>query len=1110
MRPPAHTAATRAWIVACISGALSLAFGAQDGEPAGEAFFRERVLPLLEAHCFDCHGGGERLRGGLRLTSRAGLLAGGDQGPALDLEDPGASLLLAMVSYSDLDHEMPPSGKLAGEDLETLARWVELGAPWPQGEGEGDLEDADEGPEVEPWAWGPLVRPQVPEVAAVQRVANPIDAFLLARLEAAGLGLAAPAERVALLRRVTYDLTGLPPTPEEVRAFLADEGEGAYERVVERLLASPHHGEKWGRHWLDLVRYAETNGFERDSDKPFMWRYRDWVIDAFNADMPYDRFLLEQLAGDELDEPTPASITATGYHRLMQWDDEPGAGALQGRYDVLDDLVSTTGQVMLGMTLGCARCHDHKKDPIPQADYYRFMSFFHGLTDMSYDGFLADVASAEERAQRARRTAEREARIAELAAELRAMQRRVVEQSFGDAGTTALRGVSYRAYEGSWDALPGFDSLQPSVTGEVPSNLFDLGAVPAGHAFGVRFEGRLVVPARDHHRFVLACQGGARLTVGGRVVIDHDGTHGLGEEVDGWMPLPAGEVPIRLDYFVKEGAPRLRLHVAPDRPPWRHTRDDPGEGWAAPAFDDAGWDVGPGGFGVPGVPQSFVATEWGSPSIWLRRAFDWGAEAQELVFAAHHDEGVEVFVNGVPAFEADGYRTDYGLFEPSAAARASLRPRGNVLAVHCSNASGGQYVDVAPVRRARLADSELAGAAFGVRQLAPLEPERERARLARLVQDFGPGVLSEAQLARHRSALEEREGLARAGEERTRAPAAQEQGPEPAQLHVHVRGNANVLGDPVEPAFPGALDPPAPAIAPHGSSSGRRRALAEWIASPDNPMTARVMANRLWQHHFGRGLVPTSNDFGALGEGCTHPELLDWLAAELIARGWSLKSMHRLIVTSSAYRMASSDDARAREVDPANRLWWRFEPRRLAAEELRDSMLALTGRLNPKVGGPSFFSRMPAEALATSSRPDAAWGTSPEEETFRRSVYIKVKRSLATPILASFDMADTDASCAVRFTTTQPTQALTMLDGEFTQEMAGHFARRLEREARDLESRVRRGLELALARAPGEEEVARNVAFVRELMDEFGDDEARALELFCLLCLNLNEFAYLD
>src|SRR5262245_37510466 len=357
---------TRTRLTVALAALAALAVGG--AEPAAKfpaedvAFFEKQVRPILTAHCLKCHGGGEKVRGGLRLTARESVLEGGDQGPAVDLAKPAESLLLKAVHYQD-GLQMPPGGKLPQKEIDTLTTWVKKGLPWSAGAAVAKKghDDKPKGGAVTEearryWAYQPIHRPAVPAVKDKAWVSNPIDAFVLAKLEEKGLTPAAPADRVALVRRATYDLTGLPPTPDEVDAFVNDKASDAYEKLIDRLLASPHYGEKWGRHWLDLVRFAETNGYERDGPKPFAWRFRDYVIGSFNADKPFDRFVKEQLAGDELAPDDPAAVIATGYYRLGLWDDEP-VDPKASRYDELDDWVATTGQVFLGMTMNCARCH---------------------------------------------------------------------------------------------------------------------------------------------------------------------------------------------------------------------------------------------------------------------------------------------------------------------------------------------------------------------------------------------------------------------------------------------------------------------------------------------------------------------------------------------------------------------------------------------------------------------------------------------------------------------------------------------------------------------------------------------------------------------------------
>ncbi len=927
--------------------------------------FKREVLPILQARCVKCHGAGKgrhKTRGGLSLLSRAGLLKGGDLGPAISVERPESSRFLHAINYGE-GLEMPPSGKLPAGEIALLTRWVKAGAPWPGGELEPvgpapkgmQVTDADRAS----WAYGPLSS-GVPAVKDKSWLRNPLDNFLLAKLEEKGLSPAPPADRVALVRRVYYDLLGLPPTPEEVQAFVSDPSPTAYERLIDQLLASPHYGEKWGRHWLDVVRYAETNGYERDSAKPFAWRYRDYVIKSFNDDKPYDQFVREQLAGDLLDVVTPETLIATGYYRLGIWDDEP-ADRLLARYEGLDGVVSTTAQALLGMTVGCARCHDHKKDPIPQRDYYRLLAFFQNVRTDSGPGsarLLPAPAQHEAHQKLLRQKQEREAALYRQAYQFEQRFAALAsKKGIRVAGPSDLEGVAYRFYRDTWKALPDFDGLKHEAAGPIARNFFTLAPASRPEAIGLVFEGKLKVPGPGTYTFFLESTDGARLRIDGKKVIDRPG---VGRQVaEGKVELRGGLLPIRLDYFNTTARPRLRL-------------------------------------------------AWSGPGV----------------------------------------------------ARRPLTEEG----------------------------------------------ERDRADFAALMRRHAADVLGKAD-AKHYFRLvrqldvSRKQKLAAPGQ---RVLCVEVDGPGPT--HVLIRGNPRAQGERVEAGLPEVLQPgKAPASAP------TRRALAEWLTGSRSPVPARVFANRLWQYHFGRGLVPSPNDFGKLGEGPTHPELLDFLARDLVAGGWTIKRMHRLLMTSSAYRMGARPSPEALRLDPANHLFSRFNMRRLTAEEVRDSILAVSGGLNRQMSGPSTYPAIPKEVLAGQSRPGEGWFPSPPDEASRRSVYVHVKRSLLVPILAHHDQADTDSSCPVRYTTTVPTQALGMLNGAFTHEQAGLFARRLEREApADLPAQVRRAIRLTTGRAPRDGEVKKDVAFVRDLQGKGKLEAGEALRLYCLLALNANEFIYLD
>lgn len=965
MRHP-HRSYFLATVFLCLLASLNIGYTDHLSDAEKIEFFNSQVKPILQQNCFQCHGGGTEVEGGLQLTSREKILEGGDYGAAVSLENPADSFLLEMVGYGQETAQMPPDGKLDDASLEILAKWINIGLPYP-------VQDTDVQPESKTasdyWAYRPLKRPQVPSVQASDWVSNPIDAFILAKLEAHGLTPAAPASKLTLIRRVYYDLTGLPPSPEAVEAFLNNTSADAYEKLINKLLKSPRYGEKWGRHWLDLVRYAETNGYENDSDKPYVWRYRDYVINAFNKDKPYDEFIKEQLAGDELRTVTTETVIATGYHKLGVWDDGPADRKL-ARYDYLDDIVSTTGQVMLGMTVGCARCHDHKIDPISTRDYYSLLAFFHDITPNNR-GPLADIGTPEQQAVRDKLLAEKRLAEEKFQDELYPIQETIkielakihTEAIANDIPVSPMRELTYRSYRETFEQFPNdFDLLEPTSEGRLFSNLFSLAPASRKKDIGLVFEGTLQVPEETTYTFHINLRGACRLILNGYQAAELIGAR------DVEVTLTCGDVPIRLEYFNKD-VDKPQLEVS----------------WSGVDFEKQ--------------PLSTNAA----------------VNFNELLKT--HAELIE------------------------------------------TNESLKALVD----------------------QQRELKKQRDDKRRQRVPYEHQALAVSE-----------------------------REQTP----THILRRGNPHLVGREIKPAFPEILNPPAVqmlSVPEDAKSSGKRRVFAEWMASAENPLTARVMVNRIWQHHFGRGIVRSTNDFGRLGTPPTHPELLDWLASEFIASGWRLKAMHKLIMTSNAYRMSAQSNPRCVQQDVNNDLFWRFDMRRLTAEEIRDTVLWITGKLNLKMGGPSVFPELPKEVLATSSRPRSVWGQSPPEEANRRSVYVKVKRSLLVPILNQFDQADTDSTCPVRFSTTVPTQSLTMLNGKFINDQAITFANRMRWEGGvTVEDRVRFGLRLVLCREPEPTEIQQALTFMQELQQHEGVSSEVALNRFALLALNLNEFIFLD
>ena len=885
------------------------------------------------------------------------------------------------------------------------------------------------------WAYRPLARPAVPDVGAHPFVQNDIDRFVLHGLREKGLEPSPPAGKAELIRRVTFDLTGLPPSPEDVQAFVLDERNEAYAELIDRLLASEQYGVKQGRHWLDLVRYAETNSFERDSMKPAVWRYRDWVVDAHNRDLPYGDFLTRQLAGDEIEGGGVEALVATGFYRLGLWDDEP-TEPLQAVYDDYDSIADTAARSMLGISMGCARCHDHKKDPITTKDYYSFLSFFEGVapyrppyggTALSVDNYLRSVppdgAAAEFEKARGEFAAQHASRIARARDAAASDYAQLSASARVDRLTNANRSLVARYSLERSDAVKWIDDVGERH-GVVDGQVVPVEGFGSGTAGKFDGDDAVVLPLVVSDSFTITLR--LRTTHGGP---------GRAEDTR-WFTgtgLVDGEVPgIVRDFGL--------------------------------AWHDDGRVVA----GV-GDPETFVA----GPSGYA------DGQWHHVAFTRDRDSGrIALYCDGALVDEAVGSKER--LDAPPRLVVGRMQPGGRGFR--------GDLDEVCFHSRALTAGEVFAEAMALPGGLAAADGDSIRAIAAEAAAHKLPQLQTIEVLC------------------------ARERGPKPEPSFVRIRGDAKSKGEPVDPAFPAVLGSPLPQIEPRngGRSSGRRTALARWITSPDNQLTWRVAANRMWQRVMGRGIVRSSNDFGRLGDLPTHPELLDWLACEMIARGQSMKAMQRLILMSGTYRQSCVPDESKFERDPLNDRFWRFDRRRLTAEELRDAMLATAGIVNLQLGGESVYPPLPQAVLATASRPEDAWGQATPEQAARRSLYVHIKRSLLEPLLSGFDMADTDSSCPVRYATVQPTQALMLFNGDFAHRTAQQFAERLLKERQGMRAQIERGLWLATGRAPVEADVARLQQLAADLVTTHGKTDAEALQRVCLLLLNCNEFLYLD
>ena len=848
---------------------------AMRADSAADNHFQERVKPLLDLKCVSCHGP-EKVKGSLRLDSREGVLKGGESGPSIVPGKPAESLLLQSVLHSKKDLEMPPKEKLSAKEISILERWIADGVPWPKvklgaaaapmavGERVGDAWHDRRNPIVrifggqrlDLWSLKPIRSVEPPGSSAPSiAVRSPIDRFILEKLHGRGLKQSPEADRRTIIRRLSFDLTGLPPTDGEVAAFIQDRSPDAYDRLVDRLLNSPRYGEHQARLWLDVVRYSDSNGFDWDEFRPRAWRFRDYVIRSFNADKPFDQFVREQLAGDELLDGPPRNaaeqddLIATGYLRLGPHDSAAPLFNEQdrSRAELMSDLVETTSSAFLGLTMGCCRCHDHKYDPLSQADHYRMRAFFEAVKFA--DDLPTDDAPHQE--------------LIRHHNEIIDAQIEPLEKQRDDA-----RGiVRKRLQEKRRDALTAEEKTL------------------------------LELPKESHTEAV-------------RIQL---------EKLEEKIRVPDNEIVAALGKTEKEQLDQLE------------------------------------------------------------------------------------------------------------------------------------------------------------KQIGALKKQRQKYSYGLLMTDANTP---------------------------------------PPVTRILFQGNHKMEREPVSPGFISALDPNPAQLhrAANSKTTGRRLTLADWITSTTNPLTSRVFVNRIWQQHFGRGLVGTPNDFGLSGLQPTHPELMDWLATEFQRNGWSVKRLHRQIVTSATYRQTAfpvADQMRegsARDTD--NTLYWRQNARRLSAEQLRDSLLATAGSLEFKPGGAPIWPDLDPEILQANpaflddnETRTKGWYPSPKSEQFVRSVFLIQKRTVRVPFMETFDLPENSSSCPRRTVSIVAPQALSLLNSPLAVEATKAFAERIQGETSGgLAEQVRHAFSVALQRAPNADELVLCMALAKK----------RSFPELCRALLNLNEFAYVD
>jgi mono/diheme cytochrome c family protein len=991
---------------------------------AGRDLFARKVRPVLVERCLECHGKG-KTRGGLDLATREALLKGGDSGPAVVPGKAQKSRLYTLAAHLG-EVVMPPAGKkrLDPAQLADLARWIDLGAPYdkpllnraPRTPKQLVVTDADRNF----WSFRPLARPAVPPVSMPPMQRNPIDRFLLAKMREKKLTPSAPADRRTLIRRLAFDLVGLPPTPDEVRAFVHDERPDAYERLVDRLLASPAHGERWGRHWLDVARFAESHGFEHDYDRPTAYPYRDFVTKALNADLPYDTFVRWQIAGDEIAPEDPLALTATGFLGAGVHSTQITANTVEKeRYDELDDIVRTLGTAMLGLTVGCARCHDHKYDPVPVRDYYRLVAHFTTTVRTNID---VDLDPAQSRQARARHAEQ----LSRLQNELARYERETLGPKFA-----------------AWLRAPGKERSSWAVV--VPVRARSAG----GAVFTAQPDGSLLAggknPAFD--TYTLVVQTGSRglravrLEALAHPSMPHRGPGRAGNGNFALSDVRITAAPTRGGKAVPVKIARARATFEQRGLPVAATIDaDPRSAWAvdpkfgrdhAAVFDLAG-PVGFEGGTTLTLTLRFnnnAGHNIGRPRVSLSTQANPPAAA---------GDGVSEAVRQALA------RLEGGA--PTAADRAVL------LGWYRTRDAGWRDAN------ARLEALRARGPAVGKQKAMICSEGLPAIRLHSQGADF----LAQTHFLK-RGDPNQKDGVA-----------------PPGFLQVLTRGDARRW----------QASPPA-----GWRTSYRRRSLANWVADVDagaGHLLARVIVNRLWQHHFGRGIVATTSDFGLQGDRPTHPELLDYLASELVAQGWRLKPIHRLIVTSAAYRQSAAFDEGKGRTDPGNRYVWRQVPRRLEAEVIRDSLLAVSGQLDRRMFGPGTL--------------DAGHK--------RRALYFFIKRSQIEPMMLLFDAPDGVVGVEQRTTTTIAPQALLLLNNPVVRGSASALAGRLAREKTPA-AQIRAGYALCLGRSPNAFELADALAFLHEQQTSYAggknaDAGSKALADFCQVLLGLNEFVYID
>ncbi len=962
--------------------------------------FEKTVAAILIKNCLGCHNPSDP-KGTLDLSQKQAILKGGDSGPAAVSGKPDESFLIERVA----DGSMPPEGKgkrLTKQEIETLARWIKAGVSWPKGRVLSSLElTTDKRAGADWWSLQPIAESTVPQVKNSQWLETPIDAFVLSELEEREIQPSPLATKRTLIRRATLDLLGLPPTPTEIDRFLADDRPDAYSRLIDRLLASPRYGERWGRHWLDVVRYTESDGFEHDKFRPHAWRYRDYVIDSFNADKPYNRFVTEQLAGDVLQPVTRGGLVATGFLVAGPWDEVQYVAASQterkrAHEEQMAEILGTISQTFFAMTVDCARCHDHKFDPFPQTDYYSMKAAFDGV-DHSQGRTVGNrsILTAAEKQQRAADIAPVNQKIKQLQSQIAAIENQLPQP----ATLADPKRISESLVPGKFDkalntkvntaSLPS-----RSVYHEPPFTVECFAKLNSKAAFNVLVANNLKSSAAHWEIYSFAGEGdfSAYLpgykpnTVRSGVNITDGKFHYLAMQFDG---------------------KQLRLYVDAKLVKEETLTRQAGTN-----------DVGRLYFG--GYPPHKIGCDGVLDEVRISR-------------------GIRS-VNGVPPGPLAADEETLGLWR-------------------FDKLENNQFANFVPAQSGKDA-----------RQLNA-ERQALSAHLQQIQQELKSHVIPLAYVG-YRN--------------------------QPPPTHLLLRGDLKTPGPEVIAAGFSAIKKPSPnfGLSSKSAEGSRRLKFAEWATSLEHPLTARVIVNRVWQYHFGKGLVKTPSDFGFNGGLPSHPELLDWLATDFVRHGWSIKHLHRRIMQSAAYQQSSAGNQRAAELDPDNRFLWKFSPRRLEGETVRDVLLAVSEELNHQIGGPSF---QPFTVTVFNTHFYHLFD-SEKSQYNRRTVYRANVMTGRSPLLDAFDCPAPSISAPKRRSTTTPQQALALMNDSFVLRQAERLATRTqETVGEDLGEQVQHIYRRAIGRMPTKHEVADMVTLIKE----------HGLKTACWVVMNSSEFLYL-